>query len=419
VPIPYAGVKGATCDLEKLRQFRTWYPHANFGVVMGTISGHFVIETDGPKGRSFLQRYVLSPTPTVISRRGDHKYLKIPPGYTVKTTHLPELDIIGDGDYVVGPGSIHHTGHVYHWQEYLSLTDLEPDYPPEPLLSWMAEHGILRRGATPKYSQTSRGRLKSTSHAFSQRDHPTQSASGTTMDRKPGTAPQGGFKTIFTPILETCGTPLESSLAELAKKPDIRDACLAFLGLDDVGFAKAFLCRLPGHRERHPSAVLMLGENDHAVYHDLHASDGELPVYTLVDYYRAQLRGRALGRDEALKGPVLMPWWERLLVEVGYLETVPIPARTLPDRAPESVRCVYRKFIYLCGCKWLYEPGQPTTFSVRFGMEWCGIGSHHTFREALRWLLQHGYIKELLPYQSAKGQNLALYLPGTPERGIR
>jgi hypothetical protein len=109
-----------------------------------------------------------------------------------------------------------------------------------------------------------------------------------------------------------------------------------------------------------------------------------------------------------------MPWWERLLVEVGYLEPVPVPARPLPVGVLSSVHQVYSRFLHLCGCKWLYEPGEPTTFSVRFGMEWCGIGSHHTFGEALRWLVEHRYIEELPPMYSKKGQRLALYLPGVP-----
>jgi hypothetical protein len=159
--------------------------------------------------------------------------------------------------------------------------------------------------------------------------------------------------------------------------------------------------------------VLEIGANDHVVYHDLHAdNDTELKVYTLPDLYRVQLLGRVLRPDEALSGPVLMPWWERLLVEVGYLEPVPVPARPLPDDVLESVRQVYEKFLYLCGCKWLYEPGEPTTFSVRFGMEWSGIGSHHTFRDALRWLVEQRYIEELPPMHSKKGQRLALYRPG-------
>ena len=342
-----------------------------------------------------------------------------PPGYTVKTTHLQELDIIGAGDQVVGPGSLHASGYRYTWHDYLSLQDIEPAYPPEPLIAWMAEHGVLRRGATPIYQPKMSRPPKSTSRAFSRRDELTRSRSG---EANGGTASdaetaRGGFKTIFTPILETCGTSLEKALPELAKKREVRDLCLTFLGLGDVGvdmdFGKAFLCRLPGHRERYPSAVLEIGVNDHVVYHDLHAKDGhELKVYTLPDLYRVQRFGRVLRPDEALTGPVLMPWWERLLVDVGYLAPVPVPARPLPAGVPDSVRQVYAKFLDLCGCKWLYEPHQPTTFSVRFGMEWCGIGSHHTFREALRWLVQHRYIDELPPMYSKKGQRLALYRPG-------
>ena len=416
-PIPYAGVRGFTTDPHKITQFFTWYPDANLGVAMG--GAHFVMESDGPEGDTFMRRFHLPPTPTVISRRGVHAYLRIPPGYRVKTKHLNQLDIIGGGDMVVGPGSVHASGHIYQWQEYLSLEDIEPAYPPEPLIAWMAEHGVLLRGATP-ISQPMKSRMsKSASRAFLQGNGQARLTSGGPHSGKASAPPhaRGGFKTIFTPILETCGTPLKTSLAEFAKKREVRDLCLTFLGLADVavdlGFGKAFLCRLPGHRERHPSAVLEIGTNDHLVYHDLHAKDGrELQVYTLPDLYRAQLLGRVLRPEEALSGPVLMPWWERLLVEVGYLEPVPVPARSLPADVLDSVRQVYEKFLYLCGCKWLYEPGQPTTFAVRFGMDWCGIGSHHTFRDALRWLIAHRYIEELPPMHSKKGQRLALYRPG-------
>jgi hypothetical protein len=92
---------------------------------------------------------------------------------------------------------------------------------------------------------------------------------------------------------------------------------------------------------------------------------------------------------------------------------VPVPPRPLPADTLASVRQVYEKFLYLCGCKWLFEPNAPTTFSVRFGMEWSGIGSHHTFREAMRWLVLYRYIEELPPIYSQKGQRLALYRPGS------
>jgi hypothetical protein len=337
----------------------------------------------------------------------------------VKTTHLEEIDIIGVGDQVVGPGSVHASGHIYHWHEYLSLEEVELAYPPEPLISWMAEHGILRRGATRRAQPPTLRPPKSAGHGPVERElHPRRTVGRQNGDEAShaATAP-GGFKTIFTPILETCGTPLRTAIAEFAKKSEVHDLCLTFLRLGDIaggiGFGKAFLCRLPGHRERHPSAVLEIGANDHVVYHDLHAKDGdELKVYTLPDLYRVSLLGRVLRSDEALKGPVLMPWWERLLVEAGYLEPVPIRARSLPPGVPESVCRVYSRFLYLCSCKWLYEPGEPTTFSVRFGMEWCEIGSHHTFREAMRILVEQGYIVELPPAYSKVRQRLPIYLPG-------
>jgi hypothetical protein len=419
-PIPYAGVHGFTTDPTKIQQFFTWYPDANLGVAMG--GDYFVIEADGPEGLAWVQGFHLEPTVTVISRRGPHAYLRNPPGYHVKTMHLKDLhvDIIGDGDYVVGPGSVHASDHIYRWQEYLSLEDLEPTYPPEPLIAWMAEHGVLRRGATKISRPMQSKRLQTASRLHVQTDprprvHAGRLRSGTASNRRPAL---GGFKTIFTSRLETCGTALGATLAEFAKKPEIRDACLTFFGLGDVavdlGFGKAFLCRLPGHRERHPSAVLEIADNDHLVYHDLHASDDELKVYTLPDLYRVQLLGRVLRPDEALKGPSVLPWWERLLIEVGYLEPVPVPARSLPDGAPEPVHRVYSGFLYLYACKGLYEAQQATAFSVRFGMEWCGIGSHHTFREALRWLVQHRYIDELPPMTTQKGQRLALYRPSAP-----
>jgi hypothetical protein len=180
--------------------------------------------------------------------------------------------------------------------------------------------------------------------------------------------------------------------------------------LGAVPLGKAHLCTL--HREHHPSAVLTIADNGYPVYLDLHADDDDLLAYTMPDYYRAQRLGRGLRREEQLHGPSLMPWWERLLVEMGELSPVPVPHRPLPESALQSVHRVYSKFLYLLGCKWLYEPNAPTTFSVRFGREWCGIGSHTTFLQARTLLVQHRYIDELPPMISHDGQRLTLYRPG-------
>jgi Bifunctional DNA primase/polymerase, N-terminal len=182
-PIPYAGVRGARRDPDKIRQFWQWFPDANLGVAMGAVSGHFVMEADGPKGAALLRRFRLPPTPTVLSRRGHHVYLRIPPGYTMRTEHFEELDVIGDRGYVVGPGSRHPSGHLYRWQDYLSLNDLDPAYPPEPLLSWLADHHVLLRDTTP--TRTLRTREKAKIAPTSARP-----AGETSTTRK--TSPQGG-----------------------------------------------------------------------------------------------------------------------------------------------------------------------------------------------------------------------------------
>lgn len=412
-PIPYRGVQGYTTDPDKIEQFFQWYPSANVGVAMGRVSGHFVIESDGPQGEAFLQSFHLPPTPTVVSARGPHRYLKIPTGYVVKTTHIGELDIIGDGDQVIGPGSLHVSGHIYHWHDYLSLEDVDPIEPPEPLRVWLLQRGILRVSATTFARPTQARRRKAAARASSQGDQRTRVTSGTANGRTARHS-GGGSKTrasLTTPRLVT--PPADIALVDLAKKPALFDRIFTFVGLGEVALGDAHLCTL--HRERHPSAVLTIGDNGFPVYLDLHADAHDLLAYTMPDYYRARLLGRGLTREEKLEGPALMPWWERMLVEMGELTPVPVPRRPLSDTGPASVRQVYERFLYLCGCKWIYEPNAPTTFSVRFGREWCGIGSNTTFLHARSLLVQHRYIEELPPMYSKDGQRLVLYRPGPGE----
>jgi hypothetical protein len=201
-------------------------------------------------------------------------------------------------------------------------------------------------------------------------------------------------------------------VVELAHKPEIQAQTLMFFGLDDVVENRVHLCRIPGHRERRASAVLRTGNNGYMVYECLHAKSDELKAYIFPDLYRAWLCGHAIRWDDRLTGPALVPWWERLLIAMGALLPVTVPHRAIVEAVAPSVHQVYDDFVHLLACRWNYEYGQPTTFSVRFGMEWCGIGSHHTFRDALHWLVQHRYIDTLPAYTSKAGKSLVLYLPG-------
>jgi hypothetical protein len=359
-PIPYRGVRGYTTDPVKIQQFFAWYPTANYGVAMGRLSAHFVIESDGPQGEAFLQSFHLPPTPTVVSARGFHRYLRIPPGYAAKTRHIGELDIIGDGDQVIGPGSLHLSGHIYHWHEYLFIVEVGPIYPPEPLISWLTERGVLQRGATQIYQPTKSRKPKSASRAFSQGNGQARLTSGAANGRTARNS-RGGSKTrasLTTPRLVTPSvTPLApdtkharsnndasaSWLAELAKKPVIFESVFTFLGLGDVEVDAAHLCLL--HREQHPSAVLTWGDNGYPVYLDLHAEDDDLLSYTMPDYYRARLLGRGLKRVEKLLGPSLVPWWERLL----GLAAAAMRKPTVSHRAfPQPIELWCRSILGIC-----------------------------------------------------------------------
>ncbi len=86
----------------------------------------------------------------------------------------------------------------------------------------------------------------------------------------------------------------------------------------------------------------------------------------------------------------------------------PVPARALPAAAPMSVQKVYRGFVHLLACKWLYTAA-PTPYSWRFAAAWCGMHSMQQIGAAMMWLLKRGYVRRVGTHQRT-----ALFLPGKP-----
>jgi hypothetical protein len=114
----------ATSDEGRIRQWWTTWPDANIGIATGTGSGVFVIDVDGPTGRSTLERWQQErgwhpETLTAITGRGSHLYfrqegLKVPNS----ASKLGKgIDVRGDGGYVVAPPSMHASGHRYAWKD--------------------------------------------------------------------------------------------------------------------------------------------------------------------------------------------------------------------------------------------------------------------------------------------------------------
>lgn len=91
----------------------------NIGVVTGRISGIVVVDLDSEAAIRFSKENDFGITPAVKTGKGYHLYFSYPPDREVRNFQarddLPDIDLRGDGGYVVGPPSIHSGGKVYQW----------------------------------------------------------------------------------------------------------------------------------------------------------------------------------------------------------------------------------------------------------------------------------------------------------------
>lgn len=98
--------------------FHKW-PDANIGILTGQCSGLVAIDVDGPSGMSELAPHLgVVKTLTSTTSRGRHLLFQHP-GLHVPTRAgiLPDVDVRGDGGYIVAPPSVHESGHLYTWEE--------------------------------------------------------------------------------------------------------------------------------------------------------------------------------------------------------------------------------------------------------------------------------------------------------------
>ena len=110
------GLHDATSDVDQITQWWTETPEANIGLVTGNASGLVVVDVDGENGEAALAQYGTLPE-TVESRTGKGRHLL----FTAQDVRNsagklgPQLDVRGEGGYIVAPPSIHPNGHRYQW----------------------------------------------------------------------------------------------------------------------------------------------------------------------------------------------------------------------------------------------------------------------------------------------------------------
>ena len=108
----------------------------NIGIVTGKVSGIAVVDLDSEEAIRFARENSFSKTPCVRTGKGYHLYYAYEEGIRnfQKRDDLPDIDLRGDGGYIVAPPSIHPSGRPYTWLSEWELDTLPLTRLPEIIL---------------------------------------------------------------------------------------------------------------------------------------------------------------------------------------------------------------------------------------------------------------------------------------------
>jgi putative DNA primase/helicase len=113
------GLKDATIDTSQVKSWWESFPNANIGIRTGKESGVFVVDIDGEEGFQWLNEQRFAQTPMVRTGGGGlHVFFRYPEDREIKNSArkiASEVDIRGDGGYVIAPPSNHASGNLYEW----------------------------------------------------------------------------------------------------------------------------------------------------------------------------------------------------------------------------------------------------------------------------------------------------------------
>lgn len=132
----------ATSDQVEVHRIFELHPRCNYGLLCGIAGGLIVLDIDGPEGFATLaaweaQHGPLPPAPRVRTGRGEHRYFLAT--CPIKNTAGdrgrglgPGLDVRGEGGFVIGPGSLHASGHFYGFIEGYRPAEVPQLHPLQP-----------------------------------------------------------------------------------------------------------------------------------------------------------------------------------------------------------------------------------------------------------------------------------------------
>lgn len=391
-PLIKAWTAGTATDDEE--QIEKWWGGKFAGQNVGISTGPsdlLVVEVDPRKGGDeaigrWLREYDTEFVKTVIARSGtggEHFYFNAD-GIRFRTTAgeiAPGVDTRAVGGMVVAPASVHANGRAYRW---------EPGYSPDdrPLLP---VPDFLKQ-LTP-LSRSPRSERRA---AF--------------------VRPVAGAHLNLARLRKLAADAIaRRNLAELDMDDGFALVAQRFLGTPvDVQLGQAFLCILPGHHERHPSASLGKDSHGRWVYRDHHQRGGCALYMTLADAYASQRRGWVQKMD----GPTLAVWKLAMLAEMALVDPIDVPLRPLSDDASLDVCRLYEGARRLLSLKWLYEYGAATACAWAFMADWTGM-DERAVGAAMNELLRMKILRQVSTHRAAKGGTMALFLPVGKARTAR
>jgi putative DNA primase/helicase len=127
-PIPSNGLKAATRDAVQIRQWWAANPNANLGIPTGRVNGLLVIDVDnGPDKHGEENLMTLEGTlgrlpvtwESLTGGGGRHLFFQYPEGFDVRNSAsklAPNIDIRGEGGYVIAEPARHASGRIYAWE---------------------------------------------------------------------------------------------------------------------------------------------------------------------------------------------------------------------------------------------------------------------------------------------------------------
>src|ERR1035437_2291835 len=144
-PAVKTGVKAASKNRDMIKKHFLANPNLNYGIATGAASNIFVVDLDKREGVENFRRLRKingqnAPTVTVRTPNGYHLYFRAPKHRVPNSVSRigNQIDVRGDGGYVVGPGSRTPDG-VYRFASGRSFADVEIAQAPAWLLKMIVQ----------------------------------------------------------------------------------------------------------------------------------------------------------------------------------------------------------------------------------------------------------------------------------------